>query len=553
MKQLYDFFLEKWRILNIDKCDWITQNQLKIKQAKSKLKPIPNEKPLKVLCWGITAWERGAFEHMLAFSMKLRGHKVIGVRCHGGISSCSMESVFYPRPDCEDCKNRNKRLLGTFGLNEDYVELNQYITAEKELECKKMIEGLSIDELKNFCYKGIDIGRISFRDLPQYFFKLIDVNDPQYEQRIRDSVLGNLIITEASFNALEAIKPDRLIVTNGKTISHAGIYEIALQMNISTLTWDEAVGGVDSFVLSFDKFANEYDLSDIWKIQKDKPLTDVENKWLDNFFQLTQKGKFGRFNYYEDPITDKNEIIQTLNLDPNKKIIALLCNLTWDTSALGRDIGFENMFDWIFTNIDFCIANPEYQLIIRCHPVEDKGFDDSRTVERVPDKIHEKYSELPDHIKIIRGKSELNSHAICSFSDFISLYTTSVGLEMSMKGRHVLISGECHYRDKGFGHCITSKKEYLETLNADPIQTISNEAVEYSRRYAYCFVKRSMSYIPEFHHNTRFRYHIEDPLSFAPGSGSHWDSLCKNIEEKGIFMDSTPFVETWDEEGNKKV
>ena len=108
-------------------------------------------------------------------------------------------------------------------------------------------------------------------------------------------------------------------------------------------------------------------------------------------------------------------------------------------------------------------------------------------------------------------------------------------------------------RDKGFGHCITSKKEYLKTLKAEPIQTISDEAVEYSRRYAYCFVKRCMSYIPEFHHNTRFRYHIEDPLSFAPGSGSHWDSLCKNIEEKGIFMDSTPFVETWDEEGNKKV
>jgi len=76
-------------------------------------------------------------------------------------------------------------------------------------------------------------------------------------------------------------------------------------------------------------------------------------------------------------------------------------------------------------------------------------------------------------------------------ADLGLVYTTTVGLEMAMNGLPVIVSGQTHYRGRGFTMDPDNWVAYFKLLGAvlenPKVYRLSKEQVEHAWRYAYRF------------------------------------------------------------------
>lgn len=542
-------FLDRYRMTKLDQLDWITRNRLRVKQHKrlytksiKKQKELPNRQ--KILVWATGAWERGGLEHMLAFSLLLRGHEICGVQCDGGFPACSMGSLHFPRPECEACFHRSNQLLDIFQLGPYYSPIGKFLSSEDKAFCDREIDYLPQSQFRNYTYKGIPVGKNAERDLPQHYFRVLPIDSPEEEGQIRKILKATLMYTVSAFNAVEHFKPDRCVVTSGKTIAYGPFFEVCKKLGVPVMTWEENPNGQDAFVFKYNHYASEYHLDDAWNEYKKAPYKEEERETAIRFYANNALGKLARRTFYNDPIRDRKTIQSQLNLDPSKKLLVMLTNLTWDTSCLGRDVAFDSMLDWIFKTLDYLKDKSDVQIVIRAHPAEKHCPDFMKSMELVPDLIRQHYSTLPKNVRIVDGGSEINSHILCSLSDLITVYSTTVGLEMTMRGIPVVVCGQCHYSRRGFTYDIEEQKAYfnlLDKLCRSENLKLSKEAQQLSFRYANFFIKHVPAYLPYFDFSNRHVFEIENPKDFLPGHSKNWDNICEQFLKQGLMTNMTSF------------
>jgi hypothetical protein len=536
------YFKDLKRQITQRNLDWITRHQIRFSKKEARYKSLLlesesiNSNPKKVMFWSTTSWERGNLEFMLAYALKARGHKIVGVGCKGRFMSCSMDTVLFPRPkECEQCSKRINRFLKIFHLEDDYRWLVE--NPKKREECILKFSKMNLQSIKDYVCHGVALGRITARDLPQYFFKLVDFEDEVVLNKYREMMVSAEMYLEHAIGLLDSEKPDRCVVTSGKTISNASFYELCKYRNIPICTWDEAGFEFHSFVFRYNDFANEYHLQAPWEKVKGEILTAVEIDCVEKYFSKTSRGKVGRLHYYKDIVNNRDELKSRLGLD-KPKLVTVLTNVTWDTSCLGRDIAFDSMFDWLKFTINECLERDDIDLLIRCHPAEGNVPDYMTSQEKVSDMLNKAFPNLPSHIRVIRGDEKYSSHELCEMSDLIAVYTTTVGLEMACRGRKVAVVGESHYRGKGFTDDIESRSQYQKLLTSDVGKGISEVQRKLAIKYAYFFMFRAQTYIPSFEMETRHEFDMDSPMELWPGQSDLWDNLCENIIDVGEFVDT---------------
>jgi len=79
--------------------------------------------------------------------------------------------------------------------------------------------------------------------------------------------------------------------------------------------------------------------------------------------------------------------------------------------------------------------------------------------------IRKTLPQLPPHIKLIEPLDEINTYDLMDITDLGLVYTTTVGLEMALRGIPVVVAGKTHYRNRGFTHDPGSWVEYFKLLN----------------------------------------------------------------------------------------
>jgi len=118
------------------------------------------------------------------------------------------------------------------------------------------------------------------------------------------------------------------------------------------------------------------------------------------------------------------------------------------------------MADWIEKSLRYFVDRKDVQLIILVHPGETLTHGTSMV-----DVVKNELSDIPDHIHLILPEEKINTYDILEITDLGLVYTTTVGLEMAMRGIPVVVAGETHYRDRGFTYDPNSWEEYINILN----------------------------------------------------------------------------------------
>jgi hypothetical protein len=107
------------------------------------------------------------------------------------------------------------------------------------------------------------------------------------------------------------------------------------------------------------------------------------------------------------------------------------------------------------------------------------------------DLLHEALPELPENIHIIGPREEINSYDLVDLASLGLVYTTTIGLEMALKGIPVVVAGQTHYRNRGFTYDPDSWVEYFKELGlilAKPSSfRLTKEKIKKAWQYSYLF------------------------------------------------------------------
>ena len=300
--------------------------------------------------------------------------------------------------------------------------------------------------------------------------------------------------SERNYNAalqalslLQGETPDAVLIPNGLVTELGVFYQVARYLHLMTVTY-EFNDQREQVWLSQNEIVMGQHIDELWQVRGKQPLTETEREKIAALEDArTSARKYVKgTRFWQDSVSVGGEQLRkTLGLD-NRPILLLPTNVLGDTLTLGRNIFTSSMAEWIEKTVRYFSERKDVQLVVRIHPGERlmKGPSMQGVIERaVP--------ERPEHIHVIGPMEKINTYDIMEITGLGLAYTTTVGLEMAMRGVPVIVAGNTHYRGRGFTYDPASWEEYFSTveniLSDLPGHRLDSEQVETAWNYAYRF------------------------------------------------------------------
>ena len=311
----------------------------------------------------------------------------------------------------------------------------------------------------------------------------VDQNSEIYRLRLE----RNTEAARAAWFWLGNHRPDVVIVPNGTIQELGDVYRIARFLNIPTITYE--FGDQRQRVwLAQNAEIMRQETDGLWKVRQGIPLNETELERLRSLFIARQRASiwenFAR-RWQGVPAQGGEKARTALGLD-ERPMVLLATNVLGDSLTLGRQVFSKTMSEWIARTVQYFSEVPGVQLVIRVHPGEvlTHGLSMVNVVRDVMPK-------LPEHIRLIRPEDPVNTYDLIEVADLGLVYTTTVGLEMAMNGIPVVVTGQTHYRGRGFTFDPDSWVSYYkllgQMLEKPKAYRLSPEKVELAWQYAYRF------------------------------------------------------------------
>ncbi len=297
----------------------------------------------------------------------------------------------------------------------------------------------------------------------------------------------NARAARVAMDYFEENHPDVVIVPNG-TIQEMGVlFRYAKHLGLKTVTY-EFSDKRDHIWLAQDEEVMRQNTAPLWEVRKNTSLTNEQWEEIRALFSARQNAtlweNFSRL-WQGQPSEGGEAIRQNLGLD-DRPIVLLPTNVLGDSLTLGRNIFTKSMEDWVCRTLQYFLGRPDIQLVIRVHPGEMLAEGQS-----IVDVIKSVIPELPKHIVIIPADEKVNTYDLMDIATLGLVFTTTVGMEMAMRGKPVIVIGDTHYRGRGFTLDPYSWVQYYKTLGGvlqEPQKyMLSEEDVKSAWLYAYSF------------------------------------------------------------------
>lgn len=318
-----------------------------------------------------------------------------------------------------------------------------------------------------------------------YAFQTEEVNrcDKFYQFRYD----RNLHAAKSLYNYLRQEKFDVAIMPNGTILEFGIAFRVCrfLKIPVSTYEFSDKRGAT---WLAHNEEIMHQNTDELWNAYAQHQLSTAEldeiKTLLSSRKNATTYGDYSR-KWQRIPAEGQAIIREKLRLS-DKPVVLLATNVLGDSLTLGRNTYTKSMSEWIIRTIQYFMERPEVQLVIRIHPGEALVKHGS-----ILDLIKKTLPQLPAHIKLIEPLDEVNTYDLMDVADLGLVYTTTVGLEMALRGIPVVVTGKTHYRNRGFTHDPATWVEYFKLLNkllSSIHETRLSEAqVALAWKYAYLF------------------------------------------------------------------
>ena len=495
-----------------------------------------------------------AVESFLIKLMQVRGHECISLACNSGVPSCefniygsgdnSIDKFSYALSrsanshNCQACTSSVHRVMRFIGCQ--YLDLVDYAKDEDLAKFWKMVELLPLEDIRDYSYRGIRVGEHAFSSTARVTLRGdVDFSNPYTVWVYRKQLLSSILMVDRFNLMINFIQPDKVVMVHGVYLFHGTAVDICAQRGI-----DVVVYGItyrkDTLLFSHNEtyhrsLVNED--ADPWEATE---LNLEMNRRLDEYLNSKTAGGRDNVNYHPNPIEDITSFLMATNIDRSKPVISMFTNVIWDAQIYYNGNVFKDIFDWIYSTIEYFNQRPDLNLVIRIHPAESKGG--FVTKQPIETEIRSRFPNLPSNVYIISSESNLSSYTLAKMSEASLIYGTKMALEIAILGVPVIVSGECLSRGKGFTYDVETREQYIEYLeNLHNLPKNDERIIDRARKFAYYYFFKRMIDMPflniEFGNISKQKdfYNFSNLKSLKEGVDKGLDLIVNGIIHKNPF------------------
>ena len=498
------------------------------------VEPAPDAK--KIVLYSADPWKLGVVEQCLHLAFQLKGHRPVSIYYDGFTPISPWENHCTAPPPPEQLVKRYGFIFECFGIQG--VAMSAYLDREETWRhAEAIIAAVSDDALKTLVYRGLPIGRLALRDLFQFTHGHFDAQGPEAIALYSRHLIHAVVSVDLAHAIIDQERPDIVVLVCGKAVMYSYMYEVCRQREVQATTWEEGMYFDDSIVLANNGKAIDFPVGpEIWQRYREIPLEPEQDQAVAAYFEKWRNQTATFYVYYERENRDFPAMMESMGLPAETPVISLFPNIIWDTNALGKDRAFDSMFDWICATIDF-VRDRDCALLIRAHPGEVRLA--TRTRTPIKDLLAARYgSSLPSNLRIIDSTSEFSSYEIARNSRQCAVYTSTLGIELSLMGLRPLICGVPFYADKGITNDIADRDEYFDILSGRraALRVDSDVLKRFLHLVVFRLVKRLEFLVGIYDHPQQPRIHMPTFAGF-PESMPVFDGIVEQILANGNFID----------------
>lgn len=161
-----------------------------------------------------------------------------------------------------------------------------------------------------------------------------------------------------------------------------------------------------------------------------------------------------------DPMnTGKRPVRELIGIGENEPIVLVATNVPFDAGYDVLTTVFPSMSTWLRDTLIHLLEHGTKRIILRSHP-DEMRWGPKEKVEDILEAAQIDTSRLV----FIPGSHKINTYDLMQEADCGVVFSTTVGLEMAMMGKPVLLGAPVYYGGKGFTVDSESREDYLEKL-----------------------------------------------------------------------------------------
>ncbi len=248
---------------------------------------------------------------------------------------------------------------------------------------------------------------------------------------------------------LQRESPRALLVPNGLILEFGVAHRVGRYMGLPVMSF-EFDEQKEYMWLSQDEPVMRLHLDEFWAWARQRPLSAAEEARIRRAMQDRWQGRvwersMRRWQYV--PPAGAREAATRLGLDLHRPIFLLAPNVFGDSVVLGAQVFSRGLSDWMTRTVEFFARHPRAQLVVRVHPGEKYLGPEGLSMSRV---VREAMPAGADNIVVVEADAPVNTFDLVPLATAGLVYTSTVGLEMVLWGKPVVVAGKAFYRGKGF-------------------------------------------------------------------------------------------------------
>jgi hypothetical protein len=363
----------------------------------------------------------------------------------------------------------------------------------------------TLDEIMSCNLKGAEIGKHALSMTARRLIQgRLDLSDDKTMRVFWDQFTKSAQSVLAMDQLLAAVPIKKMLVRDAGYVPNGAIYETALARGVDCIVYEQ---GQRRGTWIFKRYTPQtkgqhyFSLSEAtWDQIKQTDWTPEQDQALEKIFA-------GRYqpDSTDDTrrlMTDKqiktpDDVRAQLGLDPAKKTAVIFSHIAWDAAFFFGTCLFDDFEHWLYETVKFAAAEcPEMNWIVKLHPfnVFKLQRDDVKregVSEESEMKLLRSLMPLPDHVKIVRASTDINTQSLFPLVDYVLTVNGTVGMEFPCYGVPAVLAGTGRYNGRGFTIEPPTREAYFETLRTlHTVPKLDQAARELARRYFYAITAR---------------------------------------------------------------
>jgi hypothetical protein len=486
-----------------------------------------------------------SYEGTIAKACQIRGANIDYLLCDSLLPECDMhwDSFPYNRPRpfdlCQRCQTGARARLIEFDL--PYRWLGEYVSQKDREHSFIWAQGLSPSEMLQARFMEYPIGNWVLSSVTSYFRQYPpDMKNWRVVNVYRGFLYSASIVTMGLKRYLEVHPTDSAILFNGRQSITRVAFELFQEFGIRVLTHEYPFFKDGHLMLKPNaRCWSPSPFEEFWRMWGQVPLTRPALEKTLEWLKSRRYGKGMSWYAFNNPYIGPLAIRKELNLSKKKRIMALFTSSTDETAGDNELQGaYESQSSWVQDIIDWVKDKNDVELVIRVHP-HLSGRTGLGRAEDEYDFYRKLISASPTNVRIVMPDNPLNSYALMDEADIGLTYGSSVGIEMAMLGKPIVLGSRSFYENGTHIFRVRSKEELPDLLDRSLQSVSAREIRREAFRLAYYQVFKFELPFPLVRKTgvMEVALNYTSPEALAPGMDDTIDHACNFLIEGHPLFD----------------